>query len=136
MDTTKENPHISDSKGKIKEINLKYIEKIMDKELEEFYKSELKISNARIKYFNRIIDKNPEMSTKTIDIINGLKYLYIMREKYFENRVNNKPKKDESVDLVSVDNDIRELGNKLKNQKGSGTFTYQHKFVKLLTLLT
>ena len=86
MDTTKENLHISDSKG---------------------------------------IDKNPEMSTKTIDIINGLKYLYIARESYFENRVNSKPKRNESVDLVSVDNEIRKLENKLKNQKGSGTFTYQ-----------
>ena len=136
MDTTKENLYISDSKGKIKKIYLKYIEKIMDKELEEFYKNELKISNARIKYFNRIIDKNPEMSTKTIDIINGLKYLYIVRESYFENRVNNKLKRNESVDLVSVDNKIRKLENKLKNQEGSGTFTYQNKFVKLLILLT
>ena len=91
MDTTKENPHISDSKGKIKKINLEYMEKVMNKELREFHKNELKILNARIKYFNRIINKNPEMLTEKKDI-NGLKYLYIMREKYFKNRVNNQPK--------------------------------------------
>ena len=108
----------------------------MNKELREFHKNELKISNARIKYFNRITNKNPEMPNKTVDIINGLKYLYIVREKYFENRVNNKPKINESVDLVSVDDEIRKLENKLKNQEGSDTFTYQNKFVKLVTLLT
>ena len=123
MDTTEENPYISDSTGKPKKINLKYTEKFMKKGLREFYKNELKISNARIKYFNRIINKNPEMPTKTIDIINGLKYLYIVREKYFENRVNNEPKRNESVDLVSVDDEIRKLQNKLRNQEGSGTFT-------------
>ena len=108
----------------------------MHKELREFYKYELEISNARIKYFHKIIERNPEMSSKTIDIINRLKYLYIMREKYFENRVNNKAKINESVDLVSTDNEIRKLEYEFRKQQGSSVFTYQNKFVKLLTLLT
>ena len=70
MDTTEENLYISDSTEKLKKINLNYTEKIMNKELREFYKNELKISNAKIKNFDRIINKNPEMPTKTIDIIN------------------------------------------------------------------
>ena len=34
-----------------------------------------------------------------------------------------------------MDNKIRKLEDEFRNQKGSGTFTYQNKFVKLLTLL-
>ena len=136
MDTKEENPYISDSTKKLKKLDPKYMEKIINKELREFYKHELEISNARIKYFNKIIERNPEMSTKTIDIINGLKYLYIMREKYFENRVNNKPKINESVDLLSTDNEICKLEDEFRKQQGTSVFTCQNKFVKLLTLLT
>ena len=31
---------------------------------------------------------------------------------------------------------MRKLEDEFRNQKGSGTFTYQNKFVKLLTLVT
>ena len=112
------------------------MEKITNKDLREFYKHELEISNAKIKFFDKIIERNPEMSTKIIDIINELKYLYIMREEYFKNRVNNKPKINESVDLVLTDNEIRKLENEFRKQQGSSVVTYQNKFVKLLTLLT
>ena len=54
MDTTEENAYISDSTKKLKKLDSKYMEKIMNKELREFYKYELEISNARIKYFNKI----------------------------------------------------------------------------------
>ena len=136
MNTTKENSYIFDSTKKVKKLDTKYMEKIMNKELREFYRYELEISNTIIKYFNKIFEINPEMSTKTRDIINGLKYLYIMREKYFENRVNNKSEINESVDLVSTDNEIRKLEDEFRKQQGSSVFTYQNKFLKLLTLLT
>ena len=35
-----------------------------------------------------------------------------------------------------LDDEIRKLEDEFRNQKGSSTFTYQNKFVKLLTLLT
>ena len=35
-----------------------------------------------------------------------------------------------------LDNEIRKLEDEFRNQKGSGTFIYQNKFLKLLTLLT
>ena len=119
MNTTEKKPYISDSTKKIKKLGLKYMEKITNKDLREFYKNELEISNARIKYFNKIIARNPEMSTKIIDIINELEYLYIMREEYLKNRVNNKPKINESVDLVSTDNEICKLENEFRKQQGS-----------------
>ena len=37
---------------------------------------------------------------------------------------------------MSLDNQIRDLEKEFRDQKGSGTFTLQNKFVKLLTLLT
>ena len=37
---------------------------------------------------------------------------------------------------MSLDDEIHKLEDGFRNQKGSGTFTYQNKFAKLLTLLT
>ena len=39
-------------------------------------------------------------------------------------------------DLKPLDDQIRKLEDEFRDQKGSGTFTFQNKFVKLLTLLT
>ena len=98
-----------------------------------FFNNELKISNARIKYLNKMIKKNPKMSTKKIDMINQLKTLYTMRINYFKVRFNDP--ESEKADLRLVDDEIRKLVHEFRNQKGSSTFTYQNKFVKLLTLL-
>ena len=74
------------------------------------------------------------MSAKKIDIINQLKLLCTMRSNCFYLRFNDP--ESEKPDLRIVDDQIRELEKEFRNQKGSGTFTYQNKFVKLLTLLT
>ena len=74
------------------------------------------------------------MSAKKIDIINQLKSLYTTRKDYFKVKIN-KPK-SKITDLKSLDDQIRKLEDEFRNQKGSRTFTYQNKFVKLLTLLT
>ena len=100
----------------------------------EFYKYELSILDSRIKYFDKTIKENPEMSTKKIDIINQLKTLYTFRKNYFAVMINNP--KSKKADLMSLDDEIRKLEDGFRNQKGSGTFTYQNKFAKLLTLLT
>ena len=39
-------------------------------------------------------------------------------------------------DLRSSDDQIHKLEDEFREQKGSGTFTYENKFEKLLTLLT
>ena len=74
------------------------------------------------------------MSAKKIDIINQLKLLYVIRRDYFKVRINNP--KSKKADLRSLDDEIRKSEDEFRNQNGSGTFTYQNKFVKLLTLLT
>ena len=100
----------------------------------DFYEYELNISDSRIKYLDKIIKENPKMSAKKIDIINQLKSLYTTRKDYFKVKIN-KPK-SKITDLKSLDDQIRKLEDEFRNQKGSRTFTYQNKFVKLLTLLT
>ena len=99
-----------------------------------FYKYELNISNSRIKYLDKIIKVNPKMSAKKINIINQLKSLYTIRKDYFKIKIYNPESKP--PDLRSLDDQIRGLDNKFRDQKGSGTFTLQNKFVKLLTFLT
>ena len=100
----------------------------------EFYEYELNISNSRIKYLDKIIKENPKMSAKEIDIINQLKSLYTMRKKYFNVKINNP--KSKTPDLRIADDQIRNLEKEFRDQKSSGTFISQNKFVKLLTLLT
>ena len=100
----------------------------------EFYKYELNISDSRIKYLDKIIKENPKMSAKEIDIINQLKSLYATRKDFFEIKIYNPESKP--PDLRSLDDQIRKLEDEFREQKGRGTFTYQNKFVRLLTLLT
>ena len=99
----------------------------------EFYEYELGISNSRIKYFDKIMKENPKMPNKKMNIINQLKTLYTMRADYFKVRINDP--KSKTSDLSSLDDEIRKLEDEFRDQKGSGTFTYQNKFVKLLILL-
>ena len=100
----------------------------------KFYKYELDISDSRIKYLDKIIEENPKMSAKKIDIINQLKSLYTTRKYFFKIKIYNPESKP--PDLRSLDDQIRKLEDEFREQKGSGMFTYQNKFVKLLTLLT
>ena len=82
----------------------------------------------------QIIKANPKMSNKKIDIVNQLKSLYTIRKDYFKVKIYNP--KSKTPNLRSLDNEICKLEDEFRDQKGSGTFTYQNKFVKLLTLLT
>ena len=99
-----------------------------------FYEYELNISDSRINYLDKIIKENPKMPTKKIEIINQLKSLYTIRRNYFKIKINNP--KSKAPNVRSLDNEIRKLDDEFRDQKVSGMFTYQNKFVKLLTLLT
>ena len=100
----------------------------------EFYEYELNISDSKIKYLDKIIKENPKMSAKKKDITNQLKSLYAFRKDYFKTKIYNPEIK--TPDLKSLDDQIRDLEKEFRDQKGSGTFASQNKFVKLLTLLT
>ena len=117
---------------KLKKIDTEKIKRNLKDD--KFYKYELNISDSRIKYLDKIIKEDPKMSAKKIDIINQLKSLYITRKDFFKIKIYNP--ESEPPDLRSLDDEIRKLEDEFRDQKGSGTFTYQNKFVKLLTLLT
>ena len=51
-------------------------------------------------------------------------------------KFNDEPEKNKDINLKLIDDNINILLNKLRAQEGSGAFTYQNEFVKLLTLLT
>ena len=74
------------------------------------------------------------MSAKKIDILKQLNSLYAFRKNYFKVNINNP--KTKTPNLRQLDDEICKLEDEFRKQKGRGTFTYQHKFVKLLTLLT
>ena len=74
------------------------------------------------------------MPNKKIDIINQLKTLYTIRKRYFEIKINDP--KSKTPNLRSLDDQIRKLEEEFRDQKGSGAFTYQNKFLKFSTLLT
>ena len=94
----------------------------------EFYEYQLNISDSRINYFDKIIKENPKMSAKKIDIINQLKVLYTIRKNYFKVKINDPRSK--TPNLRSLDDQIRKLEDEFRDQKGSGTFTYQNEFVE------
>ena len=74
------------------------------------------------------------MSAKKIDIINQLESLYTIRKKIFKIKINDPKSKTPNLGLL--DDQVRKLEDEFRDQKGSRTFTYQNKFVKLLILLT
>ena len=117
---------------KLKELDVEQIERNLKDG--EFYEYELNISNSRIKYLDKIIKENRKMSAKKINIINQLKLLCTMRKDYFKIKIYNPESK--TPNLRSLDDQICKLEDEFRDQKGSGTFTSQNKFVKLLTLLT
>ena len=117
---------------KLKKIDTEQIERNLKDG--KFYEHELNISDSKIKYLDKIIIENPKMSAKKVDIINQLKSLYEIRKDYSKIKIYNP--KSKTSDLKIVDDQIRKLEDEFRNQKCSGTFTSQNKFVKLLTLLT
>ena len=126
------NPNKISNIEKDRFIDLPTLEKIMKNS--KFYEYELNISDSGIKYLDNIIKENPKMSTKKIDIINQLKSLYTIRKNYFKVKINDP--KSKTPNLRSLDDQICKLEDEFRDEKGSGTFTYQNKFVKLLILLT
>ena len=75
------------------------------------------------------------MSNKEINIITQLKEFYKLRETYFVNKFNNDPEKIKYINLTLVDSNTYQLEDEFRKQEGSGVFTDQNQFVKLLNLL-
>ena len=55
---------------------------------------------------------------------------------HFRNKFNNNLEINKFIKLRSIDDETHKLEDEFRKQQGSSVFTYQNKFVKLLTLLT
>ena len=77
------------------------------------------------------------MSSEKSEIINKLIKLYSLRQIYYLNKIDNNLKANENIDGVSIGRGISELEKRLRYlpKKGSGVFTSQKEFAKLLTFL-
>ena len=128
------------NKQVLKKINPKYMENMTDNEkkykrIKKSYEDESKKERAKVKFFDKKIRDNPTMSKKEINKITHLKEFYELREQYFINKFNNEPEKNKFIIIRSIDNSIYRLEDGHRDQKGSGAFTYQNDFVKLLNVL-
>ena len=76
------------------------------------------------------------MSSEKSEIINKLIELYSLIQIYYLNKIDNL-KANEKLDGISIGSEIRELEKRLRDlsKKGSGVFTSQKEFAKLLTFL-
>ena len=100
------------------------------------HKDEIERASSIINFLNKKIKEDPTMPSEKINIINQLKELYTSRENYFTNKFNDEPEMNKDINIKLIDDNINILLKKLRDQEGSGVFTYQNDFVKLLTLLT
>ena len=77
------------------------------------------------------------MSSEKSEIINKLIELYSLRQIYYLNKIDNNLKANENIDDVLIGRGISKLEKRLRDlpKKGSGVFTSQKYFTKLLTFL-
>ena len=103
--------------------------------LKKYYAKEAQRQSEKVEKVNKIINDNPDMSSKKSEIINRLIELYNLKQIYCLNKQNNNPEKTKAIDITLLGSEINELEKRLRDQKGSGMFTSQKEFPKLLTFL-
>ena len=84
-----------------------------------------------------MINDNLDMSSEKSEIINILIELYSLIQIYYLNKIDNNLKANKNLDNISIKSEIRELEKRLGDlpKKGSGVFTSQKEFAKLLSFL-
>ena len=77
------------------------------------------------------------MSREKSEIINKLIELHSLIQIYYLNKIDTNLKANKNIDNISIESEIRELEKRLRDlpKKGSGVFTSQKEFAKLLTFL-
>ena len=61
--------------------------------------------------------------------------MYNLKQIYYLNKVNNNSEENKAINIALLTSDRNELEKRLRDQKGSGIFTSQKEFAKLLTFL-
>ena len=131
---------IAKTDNQIEEIianNKEEARKNIDEVLEEYYTNEAQRASKEIEKFNKMINDNLDMSSKKSEIINKVIELYSLIQIYYLNKIDNNLKANANIDNISIESEIRELEKTLRDlpKKGSGVFTSQKEFAKLLTFL-
>ena len=113
------------------------VSKNTDKVLKENYTKEAQKASEEIEKYNNMINDNLDMSSEKSEIINKLIELYSLIQIYYLNKIDNNLKANENIDSVSIGSEIKELEKRLRDipKKGSGVFTSQKEFAKLVTFL-
>ena len=121
------------AKNKAREKDSKNIDEILKK----YNAKEAQRASKEIEKFNKMINDNLDMSSDKSEIINKLIELYSLIQIYYLNKIDNNLKANEHIDNISIGSEIRELEKRLRDlpKKGSGVFTSQKEFAKLLTFL-
>ena len=103
--------------------------------LKEYYTNKAQKASEDVEKFNKMINDNLDMSSEKSELINRLKELYRLEHLYYLNKIDDNLKINEKIDDISIDREINELEKRLRDQhkKGSGMFTSQKAFAKLLT---
>ena len=111
--------------------------KNIDKVLKDYYANAAQRAPKEIENLNKMINDNLDMSIEKSEIINKLRELYSLIQIYYLNKIVNNLKANENIDSISIGSEIRELEKRLRDlpKKGSGVFTSQKEFAKLLTFL-
>ena len=109
----------------------------VDKVLKEYYTKEAQRASKKVENLNKMINDNLDMSSEKSAIINKLIELNSLIQIYNLNKIDNNSKANEKIDNVSISSEISELEKRLMDlpKKGSGVFTSQKEFAKLLTFL-
>ena len=109
--------------------------KNINKILKEYYIKEAQRAFKEVEKFNKMINDNLDTSSEKSEIINKLIELYSLIQIYYLNKIDNNLKANENIDKISIESEIRELEKRLTDlsKKGSGVFTSQKEFEKLLT---
>ena len=105
--------------------------------LTEYNAKEAQRASEEVEKFNKIINDNPDMSSEKSEIINRLIELYNLKKLCYLNNEDNNSKANEKIDNGSIGREKSELERRLRDlpKKGSGVFTSQKEFAKLLTFL-
>ena len=84
-----------------------------------------------------MINDNLDMSSEKSEIINKLIEFNGLIQIYNLNKIDNNLKANENIDNILINREINELEEKLRDlpKNGSGMFTSQKEFSKLLTFL-
>ena len=95
------------------------------------------MASEELEKFNKMINNDLDMSGGKSEIINNLIELHSLRQIYYLNEIDNNSKANEKIDNIPSIIEINKLKKRLRElpKKGSGMFTLQKEFPKLLTFL-